>query len=146
MTLKPLVLHGKGPTPNPIKVAILLEELGLPFTTNKVNLTNGEHKQEPFINLNPNGRLPALEDPNTGIVLFEVSPIPQFNMLKKALIEPVWCHHRVPNRDIRQRGEVPNQHHCSNQMDSTILVVFPNVRTRTLLWTDHVFYLLPLGG
>jgi glutathione S-transferase len=32
-----------------------------------------ELKQEPFVSLNPNGRVPTIEDPNTGIVLFEVS-------------------------------------------------------------------------
>lgn len=71
-SIKPLVLYGSGtPTPNPAKVGIVLEELGIPYTVKKVNMQT-ELKVEPFISLNPNGRLPAVEDPNTGAVLFEV--------------------------------------------------------------------------
>jgi len=70
MSLKPLVLYSNGPSPNPVKVAIVLEELGLEY---EARTTPYETiKAEPFISLNPNGRLPALEDPNTGITLFEV--------------------------------------------------------------------------
>jgi glutathione S-transferase len=66
--MKPIILHGSGPSPNPVKVAILLEELGLPFEVRQTK----EIKSEPFISLNPNGRLPAIEDPNTGVKVFEV--------------------------------------------------------------------------
>lgn len=65
---KPITLYGHGPTPNPIKVAIILEELGVPYKV----IDGVEIKAEPFISLNPNGRLPAIEDPNTGFNLFEV--------------------------------------------------------------------------
>lgn len=57
--------------PNPWKVAIILEELGVPYHQEFLDFS--VLKQEPFISANPNGRLPALEDPNTGITLFEVS-------------------------------------------------------------------------
>jgi glutathione S-transferase len=69
---KPIVLYGQGATPNPIKVAILLEELGIPFEVKAVGFATGALKTEPYISLNPNGRVPAIEDPNTGISLFEV--------------------------------------------------------------------------
>lgn len=59
--------------PNPWKVAIILEELGVPY--HQEFLDFGVLKQEPFISANPNGRLPALEDPNTSITLFEVSHV-----------------------------------------------------------------------
>lgn len=72
--MKPLVLYGRGPSPNPVKVAILLEELGLPFEVKQVK----EIKAEPFISLNPNGRLPALEDPNTGVKVFESGAIIEY--------------------------------------------------------------------
>jgi glutathione S-transferase len=75
MSLKPIILYGAGPTPNPIKVAILLEELGLEYEVNTQSMTS--IKEEPYISLNPNGRLPSIEDPNTGIKLFEVSKIEQ---------------------------------------------------------------------
>jgi glutathione S-transferase len=69
--MKPIILYGSGPTPNPIKVAILLEELGLPFEVRPVK----EIKAEPYISLNPNGRLPSIEDPNTGVKVFEVRSV-----------------------------------------------------------------------
>jgi glutathione S-transferase len=86
--MEPIILHGSGATPNPIKVAIVLEELKLPFTINEVNIQKGEHKQEPFVSLNPNGRLPAIEDPNTGVKLFEVRCAPSHLHRITAHIEP----------------------------------------------------------
>jgi len=76
MSLKPLVLYGHGPTPNPVKVAIILEELGLPFTVKGVAIA--DLKKEPFTLVNPNGRCPALEDPNTGITLWESGAIIEY--------------------------------------------------------------------
>ena len=74
-TLKTFSLYYSGPSPNPWKVAILLEELGLPWKFVKVEMS--ELKKEPFISLNPNGRVPALIDPNKDITLWEVrSPLP----------------------------------------------------------------------
>ena len=50
---------------------IILEELGIPFEYEVLEFD--DCKKEPFIYINPNGRLPAIEDPNTGVVLWEVS-------------------------------------------------------------------------
>lgn len=52
------------------KVVIVLEELGLPYTISYLEFN--EVKNEDYVKLNPNGRLPTIEDPNTGIVLWEV--------------------------------------------------------------------------
>ena len=67
---KPITLYGHASGPNPWKVAILLEELGLPYET--VYLQFSDLKKEPFESKNPNGRVPAIEDPNTGVTMFEV--------------------------------------------------------------------------
>ena len=56
--------------PNPWKVVIILEELKLPYELEYVDFS--QIKKEPFISVNPNGRVPAIEDPNTGITLWEV--------------------------------------------------------------------------
>lgn len=64
------VIENKKKGPNPWKVAIILEELGVPYHQEFLDFS--VLKQEPFISVNPNGRLPALEDPNTSITLFEV--------------------------------------------------------------------------
>jgi glutathione S-transferase len=74
-TITPVILYGHhGPAPNPIKVAILLEELGLPWTLKNIDMAS-ELKAEPYISINPNGRLPSLEDPNTGVKIFESGAI-----------------------------------------------------------------------
>lgn len=67
------VIENKKKGPNPWKVAIILEELGVPYHQEFLDFS--VLKQEPFISANPNGRLPALEDPNTSITLFEVSHV-----------------------------------------------------------------------
>jgi glutathione S-transferase len=50
-----------------------LEELGLPYTVKGVAWN--EIKSPPYTDLNPNGRVPSLEDPNTGIKLWESGAI-----------------------------------------------------------------------
>lgn len=52
-------------------MTIILEELGLPFETKFLEFS--EMKEEPFLSKNPNGRVPAIVDPNTDITLFEVN-------------------------------------------------------------------------
>jgi glutathione S-transferase len=54
-------------------VLIFFYELGLPFETEFVEMENV--KKEPYTNVNPNGRLPSIHDPNTGVTLWEVGMI-----------------------------------------------------------------------
>jgi GSH-dependent disulfide-bond oxidoreductase len=49
-------------TPNSIKPAIALEELGLDYTLHSVNVRKGEQKLPEFLALNPNGKVPVLVD------------------------------------------------------------------------------------
>ncbi|OAA45457.1 glutathione-s-transferase theta, gst [Metarhizium rileyi] len=72
-TLKTFTLYSHAGGPNPWKVAIILEELGLPYEHKFLDFK--QVKEEPFISLNPNGRVPAIEDPNTGISLWESGAI-----------------------------------------------------------------------
>ncbi|KAH7268149.1 hypothetical protein MRS44_011566 [Fusarium solani] len=58
--LKPLTVYVHSAGPNPFKVTIVLEELGIPY--DKIVVDNP--KQDWFLALNPNGRVPALTDPN----------------------------------------------------------------------------------
>ena len=89
--IEPIVLYGFGKTPNPIKVAIILEELGLPFKIVPVSMK--DVKSEPYISINPNGRLPSIEDPNTGVKIFEVLTFHPNIDAGILLIEQVWCNH-----------------------------------------------------
>jgi GST-like protein len=50
------------PTPNPAKVALLLEEAGLPYETVPVDTSKGEQHAPAFRAINPNGKVPAIVD------------------------------------------------------------------------------------
>ncbi|TVY92227.1 Glutathione S-transferase-like protein [Lachnellula willkommii] len=59
-----------------IKIAILLEELAVPYELSLV--TYKELKEEPYTSLTPNGRSPAIEDPNTGYKVWETGAIIEY--------------------------------------------------------------------
>jgi GSH-dependent disulfide-bond oxidoreductase len=50
------------PTPNPAKVALLLEELGMPYELMPVDTAKGEQHADAFRAINPNGKVPAIVD------------------------------------------------------------------------------------
>jgi GST-like protein len=52
------------PTPNGVKASIMLEETGLPYEPHLVNIMQNETKTPEFLALNPNGKIPAIIDPN----------------------------------------------------------------------------------
>ena len=52
------------PTPNGVKVSILLEELGLPYEAHLVDIGKDETWTPEFLSLNPNGKIPAVIDPD----------------------------------------------------------------------------------
>jgi len=52
------------PTPNGVKVSIALEELGLPYEAHLVTLKDEDVKSDAFLSLNPNGKIPAIIDPD----------------------------------------------------------------------------------
>ncbi len=50
------------PSPNPLKVALMLEELGLDYAVKPVDTFKGEQHEPNFLAVNPNAKLPALQD------------------------------------------------------------------------------------
>ena len=65
-----------SPTPNGYKVSIMLEECGVPYTVRHIVLSAKEQKQEWFLKLNPNGRIPVIVDRNQDdFVVFESGAI-----------------------------------------------------------------------
>lgn len=52
------------PTPNGVKISIALEEIGLPYEAHKIDILKNETWTEPFLSLNPNGKIPAIIDPD----------------------------------------------------------------------------------
>ncbi|BDD59224.1 glutathione S- transferase, nitrogen catabolite repression regulator [Monascus purpureus] len=75
-SLKPIIIYGHGGGPNPWKVVIALEELNVPYEYKILEFP--QMKQPPFEKINPNGRVPAIEDPNTGITLWESGAILEY--------------------------------------------------------------------
>lgn len=51
------------PTPNGVKVSIMLEETGLPYEPHTVNFGANDQMSPEFISLNPNNKIPAIIDP-----------------------------------------------------------------------------------
>ena len=63
-------------TPNGWKVSVALEELGLPYTVRSLSLGKLEQKEEWFLKINPNGRIPAIVDHGNGdFAVFESGAI-----------------------------------------------------------------------
>ena len=51
------------PTPNGVKVSIMLEEIGLPYEPHRVAFENNDQFSPEFLSLNPNNKIPAIIDP-----------------------------------------------------------------------------------
>ena len=49
-----------SPTPNGWKASITLEEMGLDYTVKAIDLAKGEQKEDWYVALNPNGRIPTI--------------------------------------------------------------------------------------
>jgi glutathione S-transferase len=73
--LKPIKVWGKG-GPNPPKVAIVLAELGLSHEIVRIPLS--KVKDAEYLAINPNGRIPAIYDPNTDLTLWESGAIIEY--------------------------------------------------------------------
>ncbi|WP_070154164.1 glutathione S-transferase family protein [Sphingobium phenoxybenzoativorans] len=59
--------------PNPMKVALFLEESGVPYDAIPVDILKGEQLSPEFLRLNPNGKLPVLVD--EGVTIFDSNAI-----------------------------------------------------------------------
>ncbi|KAF2001754.1 glutathione S-transferase II [Amniculicola lignicola CBS 123094] len=81
MSSDPSVTLYTTQTPNGIKISITLEELGIPYTIKKIDISKNTQKEDWFLAINPNGRIPALTDTFTDgktINLFESGSIMQY--------------------------------------------------------------------
>ena len=52
------------PTPNGVKISIMLEECGLPYEAHRVSFDTGDQFTPEFLSLNPNNKIPAILDPH----------------------------------------------------------------------------------
>ncbi|KAH6638681.1 glutathione S-transferase [Truncatella angustata] len=96
-------------TPNGLKASILLEELGLKYTLHAIDFGKDEQKEPWFLEINPNGRIPAITDTFTDgstIRIFESGSILQY------LVERYDTDHKISYpRGTREYWEVNNWLH-----------------------------------
>jgi GSH-dependent disulfide-bond oxidoreductase len=90
------------PTPNGHKITLFLEETGLPYTIEPVNIGKGEQFEPAFLKISPNNRMPAIVDtaPKDGgepISVFESGAILQYLAEKAGRFLPT---------DVRGRATV----------------------------------------
>ena len=80
------------PTPNGVKVSIMLEEIALPYEVHVVDFNKDDQKTPEFLSLNPNGKIPAILDPNgprgKPLGLFESGAILQYLAEKTGKLMP----------------------------------------------------------
>ncbi|HTL30381.1 MAG TPA: glutathione S-transferase N-terminal domain-containing protein [Tepidisphaeraceae bacterium] len=66
-------------TPNGVKVSIMLEEIGLAYEAHRIDIGANDQLTPEFLSLNPNGKIPAIIDPDgpggTPLALFESGAI-----------------------------------------------------------------------
>ena len=90
--MAPIDLHF-WPSPNGWKIAIMLEECELPYNLNWVDLSQKAQFKSSFLALSPNGRMPAIVDPdgpdNGAISIFESGAILQYLGNKTGRFYPI---------------------------------------------------------
>ena len=80
------------PTPNGVKVSIMLEETGLPYEPHLVRFDSNDQLSPEFLSLNPNNKIPAIIDPNgpngQPLALFESGAILVYLAAKTGQLMP----------------------------------------------------------
>ncbi|KAL6796949.1 glutathione S-transferase GstA [Trichoderma sp. SZMC 28012] len=62
MASQPSIKLYTDSTPNGIKISMALEELGIPYEFEHIDITTNRQKEPWFLEINPNGRIPAITD------------------------------------------------------------------------------------
>ncbi|MEO8704667.1 MAG: glutathione S-transferase N-terminal domain-containing protein [Kofleriaceae bacterium] len=80
------------PTPNGVKASIMLEETGLPYEVHRIDFENKDQQSDAYKSLNPNGKIPALIDPDgpggRPLPLFESGAILHYLADKTGMLLP----------------------------------------------------------
>jgi GST-like protein len=74
--------------PNGRKISIALEEMGLPYEAHAINLGKGEQKSPEYLKVNPNGKVPAIIDHDTGVRMMESGAILLYLAQKSSKLMP----------------------------------------------------------
>ncbi|RMJ12707.1 hypothetical protein BHE90_001223 [Fusarium euwallaceae] len=93
--MKPITVWLTPAGPNAWKVITIMIELGVPYELK--SFKHDDVKKPPFTDLNPNGRVPAIVDPNTDLTLWESGAIVQY------LIEVYDTEKKLTYEGLRER-------------------------------------------
>lgn len=75
-------------TPNGRKASIMLEEVGLPYNVHKIDIGKNEQFTPDYIAINPNSKIPAIVDQETGLTVFESGAILIYLAEKTGILLP----------------------------------------------------------
>ena len=118
------------PTPNGVKVSIMLEEIGLPYEVHLVDFGKDDQKTPEFLSLNPNGKIPAILDPNgpggRPLPLFESGAILQYLAEKTGKLLPQDAARRYQTHPV---AAFPDGRHRADVRPSRL---FPQIRRQGL--------------
>ena len=101
-TSKGITLYTSG-TPNGWKASILVEELQTPYQVHAISLSKNEQKEEWFLKINPNGRIPAIGEPlitrkqcfhelQSGLLILTDTLCMSMLELTVRCVESIWSH------------------------------------------------------
>ena len=99
------------PTPNGWKTTIALEEMGLPYRVNLIDIGAGDQFTPEFLAISPNNRMPAITDPDgpdgAPISIFESGAILQYLARKTGQFYGATERDRVGAVDLEFADAVP---------------------------------------
>src|SRR5258708_38184797 len=93
---KPMIKFYYNTAPNPTKVALCLEEIGLPYELVPIDTRKGEQHTASFLAINPNAKVPAIVD--DGATVFDSNAILLYLAEKTGQF--------LPGKSLAQRGEM----------------------------------------
>jgi len=74
-SIQPIKIYGRH-GPNPPKIIMVAEELGIPYQVESIGFP--DLKKPEYLAINPNGRMPAIHDPNTNLTIWESGAIIEY--------------------------------------------------------------------
>ncbi|KAK9717739.1 Glutathione S-transferase 2 [Basidiobolus ranarum] len=98
---KPNITVYTANTPNGQKVTIALEELGIPYNLKTLSFAKNEQKEDWFLKINPNGRIPAIVDHSRNDF-----PVFESGAILLYLVQHYDPEHRLWPKDLDQQSEV----------------------------------------
>ena len=113
-------IHAAPPSPRAFKVLAVARQLGLDFELVPVDLLNGANQRPVFVALNPNKKMPVLEE--DGFVLWESNASIQYRASKKpeSGLLPSAIHAAVPRSRGGNSGRTPTGIRLAARCSSSI--------------------------